>query len=50
MEFAGGERHVIPTCYYEFALRHRDADGRLYEGFVAKSADRIFESTHRSGV
>lgn len=39
---------VVPTCYYEFALRHLDQDGRLYEGFVPKSADRIFESTHRS--
>lgn len=47
VEFAGGERHVIPTCYYEFALRHRDASGRLYEGFVPGSADKIFESTDR---
>jgi hypothetical protein len=39
--------HVIPTCYYEFALRHRDRHGKLYEGFVPASADRIFESTHR---
>lgn len=50
VEFASGERHVIPTCYYEFALRHRGTDGQLYEGFVAKSADRIFESTHRGGA
>lgn len=47
VEFAGGERRVIPTCYYEFALRHRDAEGRLYEGFVPASADKIFESTDR---
>lgn len=46
VEFADGPR-VIPTCYYEFALRHRDHAGRLYEGFVPTSADRIFESTHR---
>lgn len=39
--------HVIPTCYYEFALRHHDASGRLYDGFVTDSADKIFESTHR---
>lgn len=45
--FADGPR-VIPTCYYEFALRHPDRDGRLYEGFVPASADRIFESTHRN--
>lgn len=42
--FADGQ-HVVPTCYYEFALRHRTADGALYAGFVAASADRIFEST-----
>lgn len=47
VEFADGPR-VIPTCYYEFALRHPDRSGRLYEGFVPASADRIFESTHRS--
>lgn len=44
--FADGPR-VIPTCYYEFALRHADSAGRLYEGFVPTSADRIFESTSR---
>ncbi len=42
--FADGE-YEIPTCYYEFALRHPDATGALYRGFVAASADRIFEST-----
>lgn len=46
VQFAEGPR-IIPTCYYEFALRHRDRAGRLYEGFVPSSADRIFESTHR---
>lgn len=47
VEFAGGEHHLIPTCYYEFALRHPDSKGKLYAGFVPASADRIFESTHR---
>lgn len=37
----------IPGCYYEFAKRYPMADGRLYTGFVAKSADKIFESTNR---
>jgi hypothetical protein len=46
VEFANGERHVIPTCYYEFARRYPDADGKIYEGFVAASADKIFESTN----
>jgi hypothetical protein len=35
----------IPSCYYEFALRYPMADGNLYQGFVAASADKIFEST-----
>jgi len=47
VEFADGPR-TIPTCYYEFALRHKDGSGNLYEGFVPTSADRIFESTHRN--
>lgn len=35
----------IPCCYYEFAKRYPDASGQLYQGFVAASADKIFEST-----
>jgi hypothetical protein len=35
----------IPACYYEFAQRYPDTDGSLYSGFIAKSADKIFEST-----
>jgi len=35
----------IPSCYYEFAKRYPDSDGQLYSGFIAKSADKIFEST-----
>lgn len=35
----------IPSCFYEFALRYRQPDGQLYRGFVAASADKIFEST-----
>ncbi|HEX2730925.1 MAG TPA: DUF1338 domain-containing protein [Polyangiaceae bacterium] len=45
-QFADGN-HGIPSCYYEFALRYPAADGRLYDGFVPASADKIFESTHR---
>jgi len=45
-EFAGADMHAIPTCYHEFARRYTDPEtGRLYEGFIAKSADKIFEST-----
>lgn len=36
----------IPSCFYEFALRYANKDGELYTGFVAASADKIFESTH----
>lgn len=36
----------IPSCFYEFALRYPQADGKLYPGFVEASADKIFESTH----
>jgi len=37
--------HEIPSSYYEFALRYPKPDGKLYSGFVAASADKIFEST-----
>jgi len=39
---------TIPSCFYEFALRYNKPDGGLYNGFVAASADKIFESTHSS--
>ncbi len=47
IEFADGDIHPIPTCYYEFALRYPEPSGKLYDGFVAASADRIFESTYQ---
>ncbi|MGB6140662.1 MAG: DUF1338 domain-containing protein, partial [Pseudoalteromonas rhizosphaerae] len=36
----------VPSCFYEFALRYAKPDGELYTGFVAASADKIFESTN----
>jgi len=36
----------IPSCFYEFAIRYPKSDGELYTGFVAASADKIFESTN----
>jgi len=37
----------IPGCFYEFAKRYPLPEtGRLYQGFIAASADKIFESTH----
>jgi hypothetical protein len=35
-----GQLFEIPGCYYEFALRHNN-----FDGFIAGSADKIFEST-----
>ncbi|MCL1125735.1 DUF1338 domain-containing protein [Shewanella surugensis] len=36
----------IPSCFYEFALRYNMPNGEVYTGFVAASADKIFESTN----
>ncbi|KGJ88524.1 DUF1338 domain-containing protein [Colwellia psychrerythraea] len=36
----------IPSCFYEFAKRYPLANGELYTGFVAASADKIFDSTN----
>lgn len=44
-EFANGLKRTVPSCYFEFAKRYPDARGELFQGFVAASADRIFEST-----
>lgn len=46
VEFSDG-RFAVPACYYEFAKRHPLPDGKLYQGFLEKSADKIFESTNR---
>lgn len=45
VEFSDGTKE-IPSCFYEFALRYPMANGELYSGFVAASADKIFESTN----
>lgn len=41
------KKFTIPSCYFEFAKRFPKSDGNLYQGFVASSADKIFESTDR---
>lgn len=46
VEFDDGKL-TIPACYYEFAKRYPMSNGELYHGFVAASADKIFESTSR---
>lgn len=43
--FDDGAR-TVPGCYYEFAKRYPGPDGLRYQGFLASSADRIFESTN----
>ena len=45
VEFTEGT-FEIPGCYYEFAKRYSDSEGNLYSGFIAKSANMIFESTN----
>jgi hypothetical protein len=45
VQFSDGEQ-AIPSCFYEFARRYAMPDGELYTGFVAASADKIFESTN----
>ncbi len=45
VQFADGI-YNIPGCYYEFAKRYAMPNGELYQGFIAKSADKIFESTN----
>ena len=37
---------AIPSCFYKFAKRYPMENGELYTGFVAASADKIFESTN----
>lgn len=49
VEFDEGT-HKIPSCYYEFARRYQLDDGAVYQGFIAASADKIFESTNVSLV
>ncbi|NNU16399.1 DUF1338 domain-containing protein [Parvularcula sp. ZS-1/3] len=46
VSFEDGE-HELPSCFYEFAKRFEMPAGGLYQGFVAASADKIFESTNR---
>jgi hypothetical protein len=45
IEFVEGIKK-IPCCYYEFAERFLDNKGVLFNGFIEKSADKIFESTN----
>ncbi|MGJ8682374.1 DUF1338 domain-containing protein [Paraglaciecola sp.] len=40
----------VPSCFYEFAYRYPMENGELYQGFVAASADKIFESTNTNSI
>lgn len=44
VKFKQGTYNVL-NSYYEFAKRYPMANGELYQGFIAASADKIFEST-----
>jgi len=44
-KFSDGDLE-IPSCFYEFAQRYNLPNGQEYTGFVAASADKIFESTN----
>jgi hypothetical protein len=37
---------AVPSCYYEFARRYPTPGGAMFSGFVAQSADKLFESTN----
>lgn len=45
VKFTGGDK-TVPGGFYEFAKRYPLESGELYSGFVAASADKIFESTN----
>ena len=44
LEFEEGQ-YEVTSCYYEFAFRYYIEAGQLFRGFIANSADKIFEST-----
>lgn len=44
VSFRQGTFNIL-NSYYEFARRYPQSDGKLYQGFIAASADKIFEST-----
>ncbi len=46
VQFSDGKM-TVPACYYEFAKRYPLKSGQMYQGFVASSADKIFESTSK---
>lgn len=49
VKFKQGTFKVL-NSYYEFARRYPMSNGNLYQGFIAASADKIFESTDVKNV
>ncbi|KEA65014.1 hypothetical protein ADIMK_0716 [Marinobacterium lacunae] len=46
LTFQDNKEETVPSCFYEFAKRYPDADGKLFQGFIEGNADKIFESTN----
>jgi hypothetical protein len=44
--FANGSEKTIPSCFYEFARRHTQPNGLLFDSFIEGNADKIFDSTN----
>ncbi|MEL0635585.1 DUF1338 domain-containing protein [Marinomonas sp. TI.3.20] len=44
--FSDGKEKTIPSCFYEFARRHKTSDGTLFDSFIEGNADKIFDSTN----
>lgn len=44
--FADGHKRIVPSCFYEFALRYYQPDGTLFDSFIEGNADKIFDSTN----
>lgn len=46
-KFQGGQTENVMGCYYEFARRYPlPGTQQLFQGFIPKSANKIFESTY----
>jgi hypothetical protein len=48
VKFKDGVYPVL-NSFYEFAKRYPMANGQLYQGFIAESANKLFESTNIGG-
>lgn len=45
VEFEEGV-YEIPACFYEFAIRYPDENGKLFSSFIAANANKIFDSSN----